>query len=58
MRRWWLLPLGIAIALLALFALLRGDPTMPRATGPPPMDHIDDSSRERLEEVLREAEDE
>jgi hypothetical protein len=58
-RQWWLLPLGIVIALVALAALLRGGPTsMPHATGPPPMDEIDDSSRERLEQVLREAEDE
>ncbi|MGH0030684.1 MAG: hypothetical protein ACQGVC_12895 [Myxococcota bacterium] len=56
MRRWWLLPLGIAIAVLALVALLRGGPTdLPRASGPPPLDDIDDASRERLEQVLREA---
>lgn len=55
MRQWWLLPLGIVIALLALVALLRGDPTsMPEATGPPPLDEIDEASRDRLEQVLRE----
>jgi len=57
LRRWWLLPLGIAIASLALLALLRGGPTLlPVAEGPPPLDEIDDGSRERLERVLREAE--
>jgi hypothetical protein len=55
-RRWWLLPVGIAVALLALLALVRGVPSsMPEAQGPPPMDHIDDHSRQRLEAVLREA---
>jgi hypothetical protein len=53
-RQWWLLPLGIVIALLALVALLRGGPTSP---GAPPMDHIDQPSRERLDQVLREAEE-
>ncbi len=57
MRRLWLLPLGIAIASAALVALLRGGPTaLPVATGPPPLDAIDDSSRQRLEQVLKEAE--
>ena len=57
MRRWWLLPLGIAIASAALVALLRGGPTtLPVATGPPPLDAIDDASRQRLERVLRDAE--
>lgn len=58
MRQWWLLPLGIVIALAALVLLLRGGPTsLPLATGPPPMDDIDEPSRERLERVLREAGD-
>jgi hypothetical protein len=55
-RRWWLLPLGIAIAAVALLALLRGGPArLPVAIGPPPLDDIDDASRERLDRVLREA---
>ena len=59
MRQWWLLPLGIVIALVALAALLRGGPTsLPLAKGPPPMDHIDQASRDRLEQVLRDAGDE
>lgn len=58
MRRWWLLPLGIVIAGAALWALLRGGPTLlPVATGPPPLDRIDRPSRERLEQVLRDADE-
>jgi hypothetical protein len=57
LRRWWLLPLGIVIASAALMALLRGGPTaLPVATGPPPLDAIDDGSRLRLEQVLIDAE--
>ena len=57
MDRWWLLPLGIVIALAALVALVRGGPTLlPVATGPPPLDDIDGPSRERLERVLRDSE--
>ena len=57
LRRWWLLPLGFAIAVAALFALLQGGPTLlPVATGPPPLDDIDDRSRERLDRLLRDAE--
>ncbi len=57
MRRWWLLPLGIVIASAALVALLRGGPTaLPVATGPPPLDAIDDGSRQRLERILLDAE--
>ena len=55
-RRLWLLPLGILIAFAALLALLRSGPaTLPVATGLP-LDEIDDSSRERLEQLLRDAE--
>ncbi len=40
-----------------MVALLRGGPTaLPVATGPPPLDAIDDGSRQRLEQVLKEAE--
>jgi len=57
-RQWWLLPLGIVIALLALATLLRGGPTsLPLAIGAPPMDQIDEPSRERLDQVLREADE-
>ena len=57
MARWWLLPLGIAIAFAALVALVRGGPSLlPVASGPPPLDDIDGPSRERLERVLRDTE--
>jgi hypothetical protein len=57
LRRWWLLPLGFAIAVAALVALLRGEPTLlPVATAPPPLDDIDDGSRQRLDRLLRDAE--
>ena len=45
------------MASAALMALLRGGPTaLPVATGPPPLDAIDDGSRLRLEQVLIDAE--
>ena len=45
-----LLSLGLATAAGALFALLR-----PQAEPQPPLDRIDDASRARLEQVLRES---
>jgi hypothetical protein len=53
-RRWWLLPLALGLAAAATFVLVRG--LSFQDTGEPPLDHIDDASRERLERVLREAE--
>jgi len=50
MIRWVSVSLGLAIAALAFYLLLRGE-------GPaPPMDDIDAESRTRLEQVLPEAE--
>ena len=52
MRRWLILSLGLAAALGAAYALLgRG-----RYRDEPPLDHIDDASRARLERALRDSE--
>jgi hypothetical protein len=55
-RRWWLLPLGIVIAVTALLALVRSGPARFPVAAEPPLDQIDASSRARLEAILREAE--
>ena len=49
MKRWLLLPVGIAIAAGALYSLA----TPPGET--PPLGHIDAESRAKLERVLSEA---
>lgn len=50
-KRWLLL--ALALGLLA-FALLRAGERGPGAAGGPPLDRIDEASREKLREVLRE----
>lgn len=65
MIRWLTLLAGVGVAAAALYALLStpGAPRPPRpvaapAARPPPVHgYIDEASRERLEQVLREAED-
>jgi hypothetical protein len=49
-------PLALGIAALALYVLATLGSRGPVASGPPPLDDIDDASRARLEEVLRDAE--
>ncbi len=49
MTRWLALLLGLGAAGLAVWALASRRP-------PPPLDDIDDGSRARLEQVLRDAE--
>jgi hypothetical protein len=51
-KRWLLL--GLALGLLAL-ALFRAAGREPEAAGGPPLDQIDEASREKLREVLRES---
>jgi hypothetical protein len=48
-KRWLALSLGLGAAALALLALFGRRPA-------PPLDDIDDASRARLEQVLRDAE--
>jgi len=55
-RRWLVLPLALGIAALALCVLVTLGWEGPVASGPPPLDEIDDASRARLERVIREAE--
>jgi hypothetical protein len=49
-KRWLLVALALALALAAFALLVRRDPPL----GGPPMEQIDDASRARLEQVLRE----
>ena len=55
-RRWLLLPLGLGIAALGVYVAVQSSTRGPASVGPPPLDHIDDASRVRLERVLRDAE--
>ena len=50
MPRWLAWTLGLVAAAAGLWALVGRD-----TTGGPPLDDVDAASRERLEEVLREA---
>jgi len=49
-KRWLFAAAAIALAALAFALLVRPEPPV----GGPPMEEIDDASRARLEEVLRE----
>ncbi len=60
MLRWLTVVLGVGIAVAALYALLATRPAPRSAPLPPPAstaahEEIDDASRLRLEQVLREA---
>ena len=50
MKRWLVVAAALALAALAFALLVRREPSV----GGPPMEQIDDASRARLEEVLRE----
>jgi hypothetical protein len=50
------LTLALGIAAVALYVLVTVGSPGPVASGPPPLDDIDDASRRRLEQVLRDAE--
>jgi hypothetical protein len=47
--RWLVVAAALALSAAALWFLVLREPS----TGGPPMDHIDDASREQLEELLR-----
>lgn len=47
--------LALGIAATALYVLATDGSRGPAAGGPPPWDDIDDASRQRLEQVLRDA---
>ncbi len=49
MQRWIALTLGLAVAVLSLYVLVRGG-------GDQPLGRIDSASRDSLDRVLREAE--
>jgi hypothetical protein len=49
-KRWLVVAAALALAALAFALLLRREPS----PGGPPMDEIDDASRTRLDQVLRE----
>jgi hypothetical protein len=49
-KRWLVVAVALALAAGAFFALVKREP----APGGPPLDEIDDASRQRLEQVLRE----
>jgi len=53
-RRWLVFALALLVAGGAFWVLLRSGPER-RAAQEPPMDAIDDASRVRLEQVLRDA---
>ncbi len=55
-RRWVVLTLALGIAAIAFYFLATVGSQGPVASGPPPLDDIDDASRLRLEQVLRDAE--
>ena len=55
MSRWLLIPLALAVAAGAWFALSGDGPGLSRAPGPLPHDEIDEASRLRLEQVLEAA---
>jgi hypothetical protein len=48
--------LALGITAIALYVLATAGSRGPVTSGPPPMDDIDDASRARLEDVLRDAE--
>ncbi|UCE86802.1 MAG: hypothetical protein JSU66_03445 [Deltaproteobacteria bacterium] len=51
MPRWLLFTIGLGIAVAGLYAILLEWP------GGPPLDRIDDESRDQLERVLRQPDD-
>jgi hypothetical protein len=51
-KRWLLLALAVGLLALALSRLDRG---VPEHAGGPPMDQVDEASREKLRELLRES---
>ena len=55
-RRWVALTLALGVAAIALYVLVTVGSNGPVASGPPPLDDIDDASRVRLERVLLDAE--
>lgn len=55
-RRWVVLTLALGVAAIALYVLVTVGSHGPFASGPPPLDDIDDASRVRLEQVLLDAE--
>jgi hypothetical protein len=55
-RRWFVLPLALGFAGLALYVLAFGGRLDFLDPGEPPMDDIGDASRLRIENLLREAE--
>ena len=55
-RRWVALTLALGIAAVALYVLVTVGSQGLVASGPPPLDEIDEASRLRLEQVLRDAE--
>jgi hypothetical protein len=55
-RRWFALTLALGIAGVALYVLVTVGSQGLVASGPPPLDDIDEASRLRLEQVLRDAE--
>ena len=50
MKRWLVVAAALALAALAFVLVLRREPP----AGGPPMEQIDDASRARLDQVLRE----
>ena len=50
MKRWLVVAAAVVLAAAAFAVLVQREP----APGGPPLDDIDDASRERLEDVLRE----
>lgn len=64
MRRWLVLPIGLGLAVAAAWVWLAGGPpsAAPRVGGapapsPPSRDEIRPESREKLREILREADE-
>jgi hypothetical protein len=51
-KRWLVVAAALVLAAAALLVLVRRQPP----PGGPPMDRIDDASRQRLEQVLRDEE--
>lgn len=50
MKRWLVVAVALALAAGAFLVLVQREPS----AGGPPLDEIDDASRERLERLLRE----
>ena len=55
-RRWVVLTLALGISAIAFYFLATVGSQGPVGSGPPPLDDIDEASRLRLEQVLRDAE--